>query len=76
MKKKEVDGVIIDAQGKRWSKEAYANATKYRTKYNHDKYKMYCIRFLKHEDTDIIEKLNELESINKYITDLVRKNLK
>ena len=76
MKKKEVNGFIIDAQGKKHSKESYAKQTAYRTAYNARKYKMYNVRFLKAEDQDIIEKLAEMESLNKYITDLVRKNLR
>lgn len=66
---------IVDAQGKVWSKEAYAHMREYQTKYNKSRYRMYNIRFL-NEDTEIIEYLNNLDSVNKYINDLVKTDLK
>ena len=70
------DGSVIDAQGKKWSEKSYAHMRQYQTKYNRSKYRMYCIRFRREIDTEIIEYLNALDSVNEYITDLIKKDLK
>ena len=75
-RKTEVNGKIVDAQGKVWSKQAYQNMRDYQTKYNANKYRMYNIRFFREEDADIIAKLNDMDSVNNYIRTVVREDMK
>lgn len=47
------------------------NKIAYIKKYNKKVYKVFCFRFNKSTDHDLIEKLNSVENRQKYIRDLI-----
>ena len=67
---------MIEAHGRRYSPEYYDRFKKYQQDYQKKKYRQFLIRARYDEDGDVIEHMSKQESLNAYIFNLIRKDMK
>lgn len=74
-KVKKKGGKIVSV-GKEYTPEEYKKFRQYQTAYNKENYRFYGFRLNKKTDQDLIEFIDDLDSLTPYIKGLIEKDIK